>query len=193
MNNIITFLNENSAFISLLSSLSSIVALVVSVIALIQANRKSNLSLKYIVHGVDESGFSNKNGKGKLIFFSIEQDDYITGSRPGAELNLSLENSSRIVAKNPIINFKFTNMAVELHEYHKNWRGIDFAGNGTWTEVRWTSEDGTSVHKGIPLVLDAFHLNNSPFNKNEGFLHVILSADNMKTKKFKIPIEIKEY
>ena len=199
------FLKLYSNIISFAASITSIIALIISIIAYLESKKKSKIILKYNVKDSDEYK-NNKYFKNKKGVIELKSKYYVNEneeSKVGVEsdLNLVIENTSDIVAKNPIINFRFINLNVrslnliEELTFDKieckrryNWSKLEsFRDN--YSEFRWEPKDGTVIHKGIKIIetfkFDEIHV----FDSNT-YVEVILSADNMKTKKFKIPIEI---
>ncbi|WP_238917322.1 hypothetical protein [Clostridium sp. YIM B02555] len=188
--------------ISLLSGFASIAALIISILAFNKSNQKANLVLKYNVYDSEKyyNGKYFEDGNGKIVFVEEFDDSkenvygeswgQVTICRPGSELNLVIENKGNIPAKNIVMNFKFINMAIEFKE-NGYWRGISHIhAYGTWNEIRWEPKDNTVIHNGIPVTM-CYYFNRSYINRNSAYIEVILSAENMKTKKFKIPVELK--
>lgn len=108
-----------------------------------------------------------------------------------------IENESDIPAKNPIMNLKFVGVDIPVENVrdrikNTNIKNIGFEyGTGKYNELRWIPIDVKAIHKGIPIKISYYSFSNSSVNKNNAYIEVILSADNMVTKKFKIPVIIK--
>ncbi|NJJ35309.1 hypothetical protein GSQ51_03795 [Clostridioides difficile] len=184
------FLSNYINIISLMSSFAAVAALIISVIAFKKSNKKANLTLMYNVYDVQEKFYKEENGE--IIFLQGEAKGIVSECRPGSELNIILANESDIVAKNPIMDFRFHNMEIgfKMGEPIGNWRGTEHNhGIGTWSGLRWEPKDNTVIHNGIPFSNTLCF--SGALIQNDAYIQVILSADNMKTKKFKIPVEIK--
>ncbi|MBY2477614.1 hypothetical protein KWV16_12060 [Clostridioides difficile] len=184
------FLGNYINIISLMSSFAAVAALIISIIAFKKSNKRANLTLMYNVYDAQEKFY--KEEKGKIIFLQGEGKGLVSECRPGSELNIILANESDIVAKNPIMDFRFHNIEIsfEMGEPIGNWRGIEHNhGIGTWSGLRWEPKDNTVIHNGIPFSTTLGF--SKAIIQNEAYIQVTLSADNMETKRFKIPVEIK--
>lgn len=196
----------------------SVVALAISVKSLDiaktefeRSNKKADLNLNYNVYlsnGYSENKYF-KNENGEIVFFQKDktEDFYmpaeffksdgnwgeVISGRPGAELNIVIENQSDVPAKNPVMNFKFEGVDVpgENFKTRDGWKGIhDIHSTGLFTEIRWKPTDGTTIHKGMPIVIEGFNFSNSSVNRDNAYIEVTLSADNMNTKQFNIPVKM---
>jgi hypothetical protein len=196
-----TLLGRWENLVDITGVIISVIALIVSIIALRSSTYQADLYLKYQVYGEEDfiNGVWHENGEGMLLLDSEDEiegevgEKIVTRCRPGGEVELIFENRGKVAAKNPIINFTFSNMGLanELLESNVGWKGITHNhGIGTWSEIRWQPTDNTVIHPGIPVSFKNFYFNGSEVC-DEAYIEVIISADNAKSKKFKIPVIIR--
>lgn len=187
-------LDKFNNILNLIGIFTAIIALFISMQAFRISNEKADLFLVYQVYDVDKYDNFYENEKGQLklkngVGFDGNKDT-VTMTRPGGEINMSLENRGNVAAKNPVINFRFINMEYANLKSDSEWKGITHnQGIGTWQEIRWQPSDNAVIHPGIPITFKKFAFNNSKVYE-DAYIEVIISADNAKTRSFKIPVEI---
>lgn len=178
----------------------SFVALVISIIALFESQQKSKIILKYKTKDSKEykeykekKCFRYEKSAAELLL-KWENEGNVIGIE--TDLDLIIENTSSIVAKNPVVNLRFVNLILKSSNFYVddievekayNWCQIETGNN--YSEFRWEPKDGTVIHKGISII-EKFNINTVQILEPNTYIEVILSADNMKTKNFNIPIKI---
>lgn len=164
---------------------------------------KGNLVLDYVVNQSEEelNNITYRDGDGKIV---LQESDYsmsqpvmeghrlVSSYTPETYVNFSLNNIGDETITNPIINFKFNNMSIEFTQ-NEVWEGIEYErGIGTWYEIRWTPEPGTTIQPNIPINFILNFQNAIIYNDNTS-VDVTLSGDNFRAKTFNIPIELISY
>ena len=175
----------------------SFVALVISITALFKSQQKSKIILKYKTKDSKEykqkKCFRYEEGVVELLL-KWENEENVIGIE--TDLDLIIENTRSIVAKNPVVNLRFVNLILKSLNFYVdnteaervyNWWKIETGNN--YSEFRWEPKDGTVIHEGISII-EKFNINTVQVLEPNTYIEVILSADNMKTKNFNIPIKI---
>ncbi|MDN9637843.1 hypothetical protein KLL63_18045 [Clostridioides difficile] len=179
------FLGNYINIISVIASFASIAALIISIIAFMESNKQAKLILKYRRNNENNIAgdyYENGNGYIRLDLNKIDNKSNVYAEiRSNNLVDFVIENKSKIVAKSPILSLKFINMEVDIEE-NNNFEQIN-------SELRWHPKDNTTIHKGINFRIEQFNFKNCVMLKKEAYIEVVLSADNMETKEFSIPIK----
>ncbi|MCC0649252.1 hypothetical protein [Clostridioides sp. ZZV15-6598] len=180
------FLGNYVNIISVIASFASIVALIISIIAFMESNKQAKLILKYRRNNENNmAGDYYEDGNGYIRLNSSivdDKSDIYAKINSDNLVDFVIENKSTIVAKSPILSLKFINMEVDIGE-NNNFEQIN-------KELRWHPKDNTTIHKGINFRIEQFNFKNCFVLKKEAYIEVVLSADNMETKEFRIPIKV---
>lgn len=179
------FLGNYINIISVIASFASTVALIISIIAFMESNKQAKLILKYRRNNENNIAgdyYENGNGYIRLDSKIDDKSGIYTKIRSNNLVDFVIENKSTIVAKSPILSLKFINMEVDIEE-NNNFEQIN-------SELRWHPKDNTTIHKGINFRIEQFNFKNCVMLKKEVYIEVVLSADNMETKEFRIPIKM---
>lgn len=172
------------------SNTISFVALIIAIIAFIESKKKSKIILKYKTK--DSIKYEQKNVIKLLSKWKNEEN--VIGIE--TDLDLIIENTKSIVAKNPVVNLRFVNLTLKSSNFcitdielkrNYNWWKIETDNN--YSEFRWEPKDGTVIHKGINII-EKLNIDTVKILEPNTYVEVILSAENMETKNFNIPIKI---
>ena len=190
------FLDNYSNLMSLAVLFISLVSLIIAIIAFNKANAKSKIDLKYKEYKpnyklISESlFFKNDNG---YIYIDKKKNEL-----PIYEFYLS--NKKNIVAKNIIVKFDFIDINLNQSK-NKDWKCVSNYMNKfifTW------EYNNSYLYKGNDIKLPLLDFNNMHLPNFDKFEYcsqkenadyrckiiVTISAENMKTKQFDIPIRI---
>lgn len=182
--------------ITLTGMIISFVALVISIFAFCKANSKSKLVLRYkkyksnhkLTH--DNDCFTNEKG-----FIDIDDDKK---EKPIYEFYI--RNKNKTVAKNIIVRLNFIDINLD-NDKNKEWE----CTSSYYNKFQYIWKDyEENVHKGVDVKLPLLDFNNykisnyeksKPCRKNKRGVYkckieVMVSAENMKTEEFSIPIRI---
>ncbi|HGM3509509.1 TPA: hypothetical protein ACKOR7_004129 [Clostridioides difficile] len=186
LNHFNEFIGNYVNLISLIASFAAIAALIISIIAFMESNKKAKLILKYRRNNENNMAgdyYENGNGYIRLDLNIIDDKSNIyTKIHSNNLVDFVIENESAIVAKSPVLSLKFINMEVDIGE-NNNFEQIN-------SELRWHPKDNMTIHKGINFRIEQFNFKNCVVLKKEAYIEVVLSADNMETKEFRIPIKV---
>lgn len=175
----------------------SFVALVISITAFLESKKKSNIILKYKTKDSKEykqKKYFRYEESAVELLLKWKNEENVIGIE--TDLDLIIENTRSIVAKNPVVNLRFVNLILKSSNFYVgdieaervyNWWKIETGNN--YSEFRWEPKDGTVIHEGISII-EKFNINTVQILKPNTYIEVILSADNMKTTNFNIPIKI---
>lgn len=194
------FLKYYDNIIPFVDSFTPVVALIISMIAYLESKKKSKIILRYKTGDSDEYK-QNKYFKNKKNIIELSAREKYVENKENIicienDLNLVIENISSTVAKNPVVNLRFVNLTLKSLNFYAgdielernyNWWKIETDNN--YSEFRWEPKDGTVIHKGINII-EKLNIKTVRILELNTYAEVILSADNMKTKKFNIPIKI---
>ncbi|MCW0762750.1 hypothetical protein OKR31_18680 [Clostridioides difficile] len=180
------FLGNYINIISLMSSFVAVAALIISVRAFINSNKKARVILKYRGNNkYNLAGDYCEDNKGCIKLCSELVDNsstFYAKIDSDSLVDFTIENRSTIVAKSPILSLRFVNIQVNFNE-NEFLKQIDEV-------IIWQPRDNTTIHKGIDFKVNQFNFSGCYVNQKDVYVEVILSADNMETKKFKIPIKL---
>ena len=161
---------------------------------------KGNLVLDYVVNQSEEefNGITYRDGEGKIelkesdysLYTPFDEEERLVSTYvPQTYVYFSLNNIGEETITNPIINFKFNDMAIQFTP-NEVWKGIGhIRGLGTWNEVRWTPEPGTTIQPSIPMAF-TFSFQDASIYSDNASIDVTLSGDNFNAKTFNIPVQL---
>ncbi len=106
-------------------------------------------------------------------------------------LNITLENTGKISARNPAIYMKLNGFRLGQDTSWKDWRLRCHCRMITgWREIIWSPTDNNIVHPHIPIRFTQLDFSNAIIEEQEELsIEVIIVADKFKVKKIKIPVE----
>lgn len=191
-----TLAKEHINLITLIGMIISLVALVISITAFCKASARAKLVLMYKKHNpksklTNESYFFT-NDKGFIDINCDEKDTPI--------YEFYLRNKNKIVAKNMIVRLNFIDINLD-NDKNKEWE----CTSSYYNKYQYIWKDcEENLHKGVDIRLPLLDFNNyytSNYEKSEQCrkikraiykckIEVMVSAENMKTEEFSIPIRI---
>lgn len=163
------------------------------------SKKKPNLNLKYVVYGSEE--FSNnkyyENGNGEIVLGSSKKSELdnnafiIDNIRPFSEVNFEIENTGINPAEDLVLNLKFNNMAIEFEPDNPKWQGVSSVhGMGLWNEIKFVPK-GELLYKDTPIKFTLIFANAAV--DHDANIEVTLLSKDSTTKKFNIPVKVKQY
>lgn len=148
---------------------------------------KNSPNFSYVKNAIDPLYVEAKRKPNLVLTYPETAGAIILHVGSDNVVEFELTNSGVEAAEGLVLNFKFTNMTVDLRPTIR-WCGLDMqAGTELWREIRYTP--GETVHRGVPLKF-TLPLTNSRVSPDAKMV-ITIAAKDCDTQEITVPVKLR--